>query len=197
MEQALRVRRTSNEEALSRIVAATRGCFAAKGVARTRMDDVAEAAGMARQNVYRYVSGREELVELAIVERLREMAVELLAGLDAAAGDLRTAIVDHVIAAVKIGREDAEFLYLTDALPRVRLNLLVGGSPEVHAIVQETFDPLMKRARVEGALRTDVSEDEMVEWLQGILTLLAPRVDLDDASLRRKIEKFTLPVLLT
>ena len=36
----------------------------------------------------------------------------------------------------------------------------------------------------------------MIQWLQGTLTWLAPRTDLDDATLRRMIEKFALPVLL-
>jgi AcrR family transcriptional regulator len=191
----VRPRRTSNEEALARVVVAARKCFAERGVARTRMDDVAEAAGMARQNVYRYVSGREELVELAVIERLREFQEQLLSDLDESAGDLPSAIVDHILRSVRIGRDDAEFLYLTDALPRVELNLLV-GSPEVREIVRDSFEPLLRRARTEGALRTDASEDEMIEWLQGVLTLLTPRTDLDEAALERLIEKFTLPVLL-
>ena len=191
----VRPRRTNNEEALARVVEGARRCFAARGVARTRMDDVAEAAGMARQNVYRYVSGREELVELAIIERLREFRDRLLTGLDVSASDLPSAIVEHVIASIRTGREDPEFLYLTDALPRLRLNLLVGG-PESHEIVRQSFEPLIRRARMEGALRTDASEDEMVEWIQGTLTWLTPRTDLDETALRRMIEKFTLPVLL-
>jgi AcrR family transcriptional regulator len=191
----VRHRRTSNEEALSRVVAAARKSFADKGVARTRMDDVAEAAGMARQNVYRYVSGREELVELAVIERLREFQEHLLADLHESVGDLASAIIDHILRSVRIGRDDPEFLYLTDALPRVQLNLLV-GSPEVREIVRESFEPLIGRARSEGALRTDASEDEMVEWLQGVLTLLTPRTDLGETALRRMVEKFTLPVLL-
>jgi AcrR family transcriptional regulator len=191
----VRPRRTSNEEALARVVVAARKCFADRGVTRTRMDDVAEAAGMARQNVYRYVSGREELVELAILERVREFTEQLVADLDESTGDLGTAITEHVIAAINVGREDPEFLYLTDALPRLRLNLLVGGT-EVHAFVRETMEPLMRRARVEGALRTDASEDEMIQWIQGVLTLLAPRIDLDAGTMRRMLERFLLPVLL-
>jgi AcrR family transcriptional regulator len=177
------------------VVAAARECFATKGVARTRMDDVAEAAGMARQNVYRYVSGRDELVELAIVERLREFAETLVGQLDPHGGDLETSFVDHVIRSAMLGRQDAEFVYLTDALPRVTLNLLVGG-PDAHETVRRAFEPLIRRAHAEGALRTDVSEDEMIYWLQGILTLITPRVDLDEAALRRMVEKFTLPALL-
>jgi AcrR family transcriptional regulator len=191
----VRPRRTTNEEALARVVEGARKCFAARGVPRTRMDDVAEAAGMARQNVYRYVSGREELVELAVIERLREFQEQLLADLDESTGDLPSAFIDHILRSVRIGRGDREFLYLTDALPRVELNLLV-GSPEVREIVRDSFEPLIRRARTEGALRTDASEDEMIEWLQGVLTLLTPRTDLDEAALRRIVEKFTLPVLL-
>ena len=45
-------------------------------------------------------------------------------------------------------------------------------------------------ARLADMLRTDVSEDEMIEWLQGVLTFLAPRPDLVGQRLRRMIDKF-------
>jgi AcrR family transcriptional regulator len=178
-----------SEETVARIVAAARRCFADKGVDRTRMEDVASAAGMTRQNVYRYASGRDQLVELAIVECTREFTILLRDRLAPDDTDIREALIEQVSLAVMMGRDSSEFVALTGALPRLRLNLLVGG-PEVHITVRDSFSPLLKRARVADMLRTDVSEDEMIEWLQGVLTFLAPRPDLFGERLRRMIDKF-------
>jgi AcrR family transcriptional regulator len=193
MTEHVRARR--NDQGVARVVAAARRCFSAKGVGQTRMDDIAAEAGMARQNLYRYVAGRDELVELAIIECTREFAANLRARIAPDIADLRAAIIDQIIASVMMGRDSKEFVHLTGALSRLRLNLLFGGTA-VHNTVLASFDPLLKRARVADMLRTDVSEDEMIEWLQGILTFLAPRVDLDGEPLRRMIDKFAASTLL-
>ena len=68
MQNAPGARRSTGDDVLKPIVRAARECFARVGVQRPRMEDVARGAGMSRQGVYRYVSGRDDLVELAIVE---------------------------------------------------------------------------------------------------------------------------------
>jgi AcrR family transcriptional regulator len=188
-------RQRRSDETVARIVAAARRCFAASGVAQTRMEDIAAEAGMTRQNVYRYASGRDELVELAIVECTREFAEELRQRPGQHHADVREALIDQFSAAVLLGRSTPEFVALTGALPRLQLNLLVGG-PDVRGTVRDSFDPLLKRARMSDSLRSDVSEDEIVEWLQGVLTFLAPRTDLVGERLRRVIEKFVVTSLL-
>jgi AcrR family transcriptional regulator len=150
---------------------------------------------MTRQNVYRYASGRDELVELAIVECTREFAEELRRRPRQHDADVREALIEQFNAAVQLGRGSAEFVALTGALPRLQLNLLVGGR-DVRATVRDSFTPLLKCARMSDALRSDVSEDEIVEWLQGVLTFLAPRTDLVRERLRRVIEKFVVASLL-
>jgi len=167
------VKRSSRDEALRPIVGAARECFSSAGVERTRMEDVARGAGLSRQAVYRYVSGREDLIELAIVERCREFADELIAGTDSEPDDV------------------------VEAMPRVRLNLLLTspGSP-MHALVGACFDPLFGRAADHGLLRDDITRREMVAWLQGILTLFTPRADLDVSETRRYLKEFALRSLL-
>ena len=59
---------------LARIVQSARECFLRQGVRKTRIADVAAGAGMVRQTVYDSVSGRDELVDLALKARSREMA---------------------------------------------------------------------------------------------------------------------------
>ena len=58
---------------LHRILESARACFLRYGVRGTRMGDIAEGAGMVRQTLYDWVSSRDELVDLAMAERTREL----------------------------------------------------------------------------------------------------------------------------
>jgi AcrR family transcriptional regulator len=180
---------------LAQVVAAARECFARLGVHRTRMDDVAAAAGTARTSLYRRVSSRDELVELALLERCREFSDELRADTDLEADDLRKEFVDLVIRSIAIGRGDEEFSYLVEALPRRLGSFLTGPGSPMHQIVFDTFAPLIVRGRERGQIREDVSDHDIVEWTQGIITRFAPRDDLSDFEERRRIRMFLIPAV--
>jgi hypothetical protein len=77
------------------------------------------------------------------------------------------------------------------------LNLLLtsAGSP-MHTIVAGCFEPLFTRAADQGLLRDDITRREMVEWLQGVLTLFTPRADLDVSETRRYLKEFALRCLM-
>jgi AcrR family transcriptional regulator len=182
---------------LGQIVAAARGCYAERGVAATRMQDVAGAAGISRQYLYRFVSGRGELLELAVLARLRELGTVLTAHATLHSDDVAEAIVEQVICGIELGRDDPEFTTLAAMMPRDRLNLiLTSGSSPLNAITGDAFGALFAEALTQGRLRTDVSTDAMVEWLQGVQALFAGREDLDPTSQRTMIRNFVLPSLI-
>jgi AcrR family transcriptional regulator len=190
-------RRPVAAETLKPIVAAARECFAHLGIQRTRMEDIASGAGMSRQAVYRYVSGRDDLVELAIMERCREFADELIRGTAENPPDVIEAMVDLVLRMVKLASDDEEFAYLAEATPRVRLNLLLSSaSSPMHGLVGDCFEALFAQAEREGLLRTDVTRREMTQWIQGLLTVLTPRTDLDTSEQRRYVREFAIRGLL-
>jgi AcrR family transcriptional regulator len=187
----------ASDTALRLIVRAARECFAKAGVQRTRMEDVARGAQLSRQAVYRYVSNRNDLVELAILDRCREFADELIAGIASEPDDVVKTMIDVMMQMITAGREDPEFVALAEALPRVRLNhLLTSASSPMHTYVGACFDPLFARAADRGLLRDDITRREMVEWLQGVLTLFTPRSDLDVSETRRYLKEFALGCLL-
>jgi AcrR family transcriptional regulator len=188
---------STQDGALQPIIKAARDCFARVGVQRTRMEDIARGAGLSRQAVYRYVSGRIDLVELAIVERCREFAEDVIAGTDPEPEDVVEAMIDLMLRMMKAGREDPEFVVLAEAMPRVRLNqVLTGAGSPMHSIIGVCFAPLFARAADQRLLRDDITRREMVEWLQGILTLFTPRTDLDVSETRRYLKEFALRCLL-
>jgi len=196
MGEAAAARRTAGDEVLAAIVAAARRCFARYGVHRTRMEDVAHEAGVSRPTVYRYVSGRSELIELALVETVREIGERMSAHTETDAPDLRAAFLNGLVASVEVTREDAEFAYLAEAIGRVPLaNMLAAPDSDVHAAVVDWLRPLFDRARRDGLLRTDVPEDDVVTWVQGVLVLVTPREDMDAVALREALSRFLLPVV--
>jgi AcrR family transcriptional regulator len=191
-------RRARGDVSVSDIVAAARECFAERGVSQTRMDDVAQRAGVSRPHVYAFVSSRAELVELVAMERLRELGTILQERARDLDGDIGEAIVDQIIETILRGRDDPEFTSLADAMPRLELNeLLTSGSSPLHAVTTNVFGPLLARALAEGRLRADVSIDAIVEWLQGVVALLSGRHNLANEDLRTMARRFVLPGLLT
>ncbi|MEA2170068.1 MAG: hypothetical protein QOF76_3368 [Solirubrobacteraceae bacterium] len=190
-------RRAEDADALRPVLAAAREAFARFGVHRTRMEDIAAGADMPRQYLYRHVSSKDELIELALLERCREFSDAIAAHAASATGPLEDQFVDVLVESVIVGREDSEFAYLAEALPRARLNLLLTGSGSpMHGYVKRCLDPILGRARDAGRLRTDVSEDDMVDWIQGVMTWLTPREDLAADDMRRTLRSFALPSLL-
>ena len=187
----------SEGAALSQVVAGAREAFARYGVHRTRMEDVAKAAGIARSHVYNLVSSKEELVELALLERNREFGEEMREVATKSKGDVATAIVDLMLYGIEIGRGDAEFQYLAEAIPRVRLqNLLTGTGSPMHPMVADAFEPLLERARSEGRLREGLSQQDRVHWLALVLSVLTPSEDSGEADQRRLLTTFFTPALL-
>jgi AcrR family transcriptional regulator len=179
------------------IIAAARKCFTRDGVEGTRMEGVAAAAGMSRPHLYSFVSGREGLLELVALERLRELGIELAARARGLDGDVAEGIVDQIVAATRLGRDDPEFVALAEGMTRARVNfLLTSGSSPLHAINARVFAPLFGRALAEGRLRSDASTGEIVEWLQGVMALFAGRDDLNDDAQRAMLRKFVLPGIL-
>ncbi|TAM69849.1 TetR/AcrR family transcriptional regulator [Mycobacterium sp.] len=188
--------RTSNEEALSAVVSAAREAFARYGIHRTRMEDIAAAAGIPRQYLYRYVASKEQLFELALLERCREFSDEILKRTRVSTKSPEQALVNAVVACVVAGRDDTEFAYLAEALSRTRLNVILSGSGSpMHTYVKRCLGPTLERARSAGRLRTDATDDAIVDWLQGQMTWLTPRDDLDEAALKKLLLTFVVPSL--
>lgn len=178
------------------IVAAARRCFVRLGVEKTRMEHVAAEAGLARQTLYKYVAGKDELVELALLERCREFSEQLRPTGPFDVDRLPETLTDLVIASVDLGRHDAEFAYLTEALPQSRLGPLTTSQGSVmHDLVWHAFAPVITASRAAGVLRDEPSDSEIVEWLQGVIALLAPRLDLDEMAQRRRVRLFVLPAM--
>jgi AcrR family transcriptional regulator len=91
MDQEVRIRRRRKEARPAEIIAAAMALWGDRGFAATRLEDVAQRAGISKGTIYLYFASKEALFEAAIREQLIST---FHSALDASAlGDLSTADV--------------------------------------------------------------------------------------------------------
>jgi AcrR family transcriptional regulator len=188
--------RSQDPSTVARLVAAARRLFARQGVGKTRMGQVAVEAGMVRQTAYDHVSGMDELVELALVDRAREIAWMVLDAVRGVSGDPESVLVEHLALLTEICRDDGEFRVIADALPRGPALRLLTASAHIHAIVLGCIAPTIGQVRQAGLVRDGLTDDDIASWVQTCLTPMAARVDLTSEGLRSTIRTFLVSALL-
>jgi len=184
-----------NEAVRAGLITAARRCFHRFGVRRTTMEDVAAEAGFARATLYKLVPGRAEVIEAVIMQRLTELAEgwrEILV----AQRSVAEALVETSLAIVETVRNDPELRALFETTTGTRLiRLLAGPEPAVRGYVVEFYAELFARGRARGELRDDVTDEQMADWIRGIILMLILREDLTRHEERVMIESFLLPSL--
>lgn len=175
------------------VVRAARVAFARYGVQRTRMADIAAEANVARQTLYDFVSGREGLIELALVECCRELQARLEAELVDGPEDLRELFIEVLARAVEIARADEEFGALAAALPAERVDRIIGATTAVQSLLGKSLEPVLQRAQDAGQLRPDVVVADASQWFLGVISFALLRENLDAEGLRRELRTYALP----
>lgn len=188
--------RVAASEPLARIVAAARACFRDLGVAHTRMGHIAQRAGMARQTLYDFVSGRAEIVDLAIEVRLAELADRITTTPLPLRRDLGERLVDLFCLVIEVVGNDEEYAHLAGSLGEAHAFQFLAGPSALTTVAERAFAPLFEEARRQNRLRDDVPERLIVEWLQSTLATLAARDGLQPAYVRTLLRSFALPAVL-
>ena len=185
-----------DSEVRKRIIAAARECFTRYGPRRTTMEDIAAAAGIARPALYRYVSSRDEIIERVIIERVEELG-ETLRPLFEESTSFSEGFVQVSLAAINAARLDPELQALFETTTGSRIVQVMGGpstgpQSHFHDFVKAFFQDAFAAGRAAGELRSDVSDDAMVEWIRGVYLMMILRDDLDDEREREMVEAFLL-----
>lgn len=173
----------------SRILAAAFDCISDVGLARTTVEDVARAAGIARQTVYRYFPSKDHLITALVLQEEEKFLDGIRAAFDAAP-DLETSLRDGLLFCLRFAREhplldrllstDPETLlpYLTvRAAPAIRrardvLKQLISQKAWVRANVVDSAVDAGVRVVLSYALTPpDQSPDTVARGLARILTM--------------------------
>jgi AcrR family transcriptional regulator len=179
----------------ARLVRGAREAFLRRGVAGASMTDIARAAGVVRQTAYKWVSTRDDLVELAIVQVCEELQALVDAFDHGAYDDLAERLTEFLANAVEVTGSDVELAGLVAALPDERVRSVLGGSHPVEVLIEQSLRPILEDADAAGRLRPGATVDLAARWLQGVLTwfLLGEH---DAAALRRELRQFAVPSVL-
>jgi AcrR family transcriptional regulator len=160
------------------------------------MADIADAAGIPRPTLYEYVAGREELIDLVLVERIREIGEELKAAAGKA-GSFSDALAETSVEAIMYARSDREITNIFATAPNRQVHeVLEGPNPEVASVVAGLLRPVLEMGRASGELRDDVSEEMIVNWIRAVYTALILREEVERDEVERTIRAFLLPSLM-
>ncbi len=159
------------------------------------MEDIAVAAGVGRQTVYRTFPTRVALFEAIALHRLVSMRDQMKIKVDAYS-TLEGALINGTIDVRAVARKDKLFMALVEAAgDRGLERYLLQPSPEVRDIMRFIWADIFARARTQGELRKDLSDMEIADWLRVVNFTLLLRDDLTTAEQKSLLRTFVLPAL--
>lgn len=186
------------QTARERYLGAAEACYARFGLAKTTVEDVAQAAGVSRATVYREFGNRDELL-LAVVEReAGRVALEAELHLQRF-DDVGSWIVEGMLFCLsEIPRRPVLAMLLTPE-DVGRTSRLVLTSEQLLGIGADMLRPIFEPAHRAGLLRKSVELEALMEWvlrvLMSYLTVpshLAPNED----EMRHLLREMILPAVL-
>lgn len=172
-------------------------CFLRWGVARTRMEDIAKEAGIARPALYRYFGGKDAVVLEVMLRHIASRAAELHQRVRrrGSAGRL-------IVEALRTGIEGDGRAISTAMLGDEVLHdtaRLVAESDEVFQAMSQYWRPYLEYAESRGELRAGVDLDQAVRWLTFIVFhfLTVPETVPPEEQLTTYLETFVVGALVT
>ena len=179
-----------------KIVDAAIRCFERFGPQRTSMNDIADEAGISRRTLYRQFDDRPALVAEILERRLSELHASVLAHL-ATYDDIQEALVEGSLFSVEAGESDdlvSEIVRHEHAGTPERFLLRVNET--IAASVLESWSTVLERGRSEGRVRTDLSDQRVVELVMTVQTVALLRDDLGRDGRRQLFRDLLVGALL-
>lgn len=184
--------RESNE---ARIIASAIACFKKSGSAKATMEDIAAAAALGRQTVYRTFPTRTALLDAVAQQRLVAMHDRMKQRVDAYP-TLEAAMIEGTVDVRRLARKDHIFMAVVEAAGDHGLErYLLHPSAVVRDIQRSIWADVFARARASGELRADLSDMEIADWLRFVNFSLLLRDDLTLEGQKALLRTFVLPAL--
>ena len=146
--------------------------FGEKGFDRTRMEDVAKAAGVGKGTIYEYFKTKDELMEGAITALFADMAGELMPGMEN-----ETSICDALAALIRQGVQSIKQMgYAYRFFLEYMIHISRANKPNTFlAIVLNQYraclSSMLKQGMETGEIRNDLDPLEaaasIAAWLDG------------------------------
>ncbi|HEY1573629.1 MAG TPA: helix-turn-helix domain-containing protein [Pseudonocardiaceae bacterium] len=155
----------------ARIITAAQEAFAAEGLS-VPLDEIARRAGVGAGTVYRHFPTKEALFETIVLGRITAMGDRIRHwAADPQPGSAFFAMLDELAEQGAMKRD------LTDALTAAGVDIS-DGLAEARDGIRASMGTLLARAQAAGAVRTDVTTDDLATLL-GTVFLAARQQDQD------------------
>jgi AcrR family transcriptional regulator len=142
------------------VLEAARAAFGAEG-SDVSLDEIARRAGVGAGTVYRHFPTKEALFEAVVSDRIGELVDEARAlADDPDPGRAFSSFVE------RLAREGARKRDLVELLAHDGVRLQIGEAPIMRALIDVLADLLMRAQRA-GAVRSDISVDDLMALLTG------------------------------
>jgi AcrR family transcriptional regulator len=182
-----------------RVIEAAERYVERHGLARVRIEEIAEEADCSRATIYRYFADKDELIRQVLVRRSRRIAARLAKLVDVY-DDPSDLLVQGIARGIEEFRRDEYFESFYGPATAGTTARIAGGSTTLRAVVAEALKPLFDLAEATGRLREGVTRDEATEWVMLVTTALLT-IPLPDVQSREEQEaflrKFLVPAVLS
>lgn len=186
------------DEARHLLLDAAEACFARLGFDKTTVDDVADEAGVSRRTVYRYVSGRDELLTGVLARITDRFTTALAEGLDPSA-PLGEYIVESMSQVVELARADPGLAAMFVGADRRAASQAVVADDEIRHRARAFAHQVLEQAGPErrAELRSGISVDDAADHLVLIgLALIEGYGPIEPDEVRRYLADFVVPALV-
>ena len=166
-------------------------------VSKLTMEDVARAAGIARQTIYKHFSGKDDLLTELFVQQMELNQYPALRKLNDAPSP--AALLRLFMTELKLARSFALFEEVLDPGVAPRMAELVFSSPKMTAARESFWVPLLEEYEAAGVLRPGLDHRAAVRWItyQEFWLLTHPTVLCDnDKQLTEYIRDFVIAALV-
>lgn len=173
------------------IIEAARTILRDKGIDGTRMDDIAGEVGIARPNLYRYFSNKEELVrallhnEIVSVNDERRRRIPI-------SGPVRDIIAESLVIGAELSASNELLsVVFTEEFGDVAAKLVAADSG-VMWMECDYWQPILDHGRRRGELVSRLTDERIMHWFMSNHYVFMSRRELVSGDLRRWIEDFVV-----
>jgi AcrR family transcriptional regulator len=163
-------------------------------IAKLTMEDIARAAGISRQTVYKHFKSKDDLVAELIAMELRANHAPLmrdLARLKPSVDQFGRLFLEQL----KVGRQFSLIEPVLDPMIAPRMAELVFGVPAVLEALEEIWLPILGRYSDAGVIRAGLDHRRIVRWITYQQFWLITHPDVlakNDAELTAYIDDFII-----
>ena len=180
-----------------RIIRAAYECFDRYGVSKTTIEDIAKRAILSRPSVYKYFSGKDDIVARICLDEAMKVNAEVRKRL-VRTDKFDVMFTEAVLLVVKIGYENPYFRRtIEDSQYQANAH---DSSSVAYRIHRELWRKTLEHAAATGELASDITIDDVIIWLNLSQHMLLSRIDLfkeSDEKLRHFIRRFIAAPLLS